>query len=177
MVDGQPWNNQVRGWQVRFEEHPRTQPTLCTTETEENKALAPYQDPWRKSSTAKEASNQSTLYSSTENAGHNKLTGLQDINIMLLSAGSNNSEISRAMGKISETNQLLAQQQMTQQNALQALLNYQKSSEVQEASQKIQSQALMALTEATQQRGFDPLFNKIAKYDGKDPEKCHYWLN
>ena len=35
----------------------------------------------------------------------------------------------------------------------------------------------MALTEATQQRGFDPLFNKIAKYDGKDPEKCHYWLN
>ena len=35
----------------------------------------------------------------------------------------------------------------------------------------------MALTKATQQRGFDPLFNKIAKYDGKDPEKCHYWLN
>ena len=35
----------------------------------------------------------------------------------------------------------------------------------------------MALTEATQQRGFDPLFNKIAKYNGKDPEKCHCWLN
>ena len=82
------------------------------------------------------------------------------------------------MEKISETNQLLAQQQMAQQNALQALLYHQeKSSEVQEASQKTQSQALMALTEATQQRGFDPLFNKIAKYDRKDPEKCHYWLN
>ena len=79
------------------------------------------------------------------------------------------------MEKISETNQLLAQQQMAQQNALQALLYHQeKSSEVQEALQKIQSQALMALTEATQQREFDPLFNKIAKYDGKDPEKCHY---
>ena len=50
-------------------------------------------------------------------------------------------------------------------------------SEVQEASQRIQSQALMALAEATQQRGFNPLFNKIAKYDGKDPKKCHYWLN
>ena len=48
---------------------------------------------------------------------------------------------------------------------------------MQEASQRIQSQALMTLTEATQQRGFDPLFNKIAKYYGKDPEKCHYWLN
>ena len=104
LVDRQPCNNQVRGWQVRCEEHPRTQPTLGTTETKGNKALAPYQDPWRKSSTAKEALNQSTLYGSTENAGHNKLTGLQDINITSVSAGSNNSEISRAMKKISETN-------------------------------------------------------------------------
>ena len=80
--------------------------------------------------------------------------------------------------KISEMNQLLAQQQMAQQKTLQALLYCQEqTSKVQEASQRIQSQALMALTEATQQRGFDPLFNKIAKYDGKDPKKCHYWLN
>ena len=82
------------------------------------------------------------------------------------------------MEKISETNQLLAQQQMVQQRALQALLHHQEqSSEVQEASQRIQSQALVALTELTQQRGFDPLFNKKAKYNGKDPEKCYYWLN
>ena len=178
MVDRHPWDNQVRGWQVRYEEHPITQPKLDATETEGNEASAPYQDPWRKSSKTKEAPNLPTLYGSTENARHNKLTGLQDTNIMLVSAGSNNSEISRAMEKISETNKLLAQQQMAQQNALQALLYHQeKSSEVQETSQGIQSQALMALTEATQQRGFDPLFNKIAKYDGKDPEKCHYWLN
>ena len=178
LVYRQPWDNQLRGWQVRCEEHPRTQPTLGATETEGNKASAPYQDPWRKSSTVKEVSNPSSLYGSTENAGHNKLTGLQDANITSVSEGFNNSEISRAMEKISEANQLLTQQQMAQQNALQALLYHQeKSSEVQEASQKIQSQALMALTEAIQQRGFDPLFNKIAKYDGKDPEKCHYWLN
>ena len=82
------------------------------------------------------------------------------------------------MEKISETNQLLAQQQMVQQNALKALLYHQeKFSEIQETLQKVQSQALMVPTEATQQRGLDPLFNKIAKYDGKDPEKCHYWLN
>ena len=36
---------------------------------------------------------------------------------------------------------------------------------------------MVALTEVAQQRGFDLLFNKIAKYNGKDPEKCHYWLN
>ena len=82
------------------------------------------------------------------------------------------------MEKISETNQLLAQQQMAQQKTLQALLYHQEqTSEVQDSLQRIQSQALMALTEATQQRGFDPLFNKITKYYKKDPEKCHYWQN
>ena len=97
---------------------------------------------------------------------------------MSVSTVSNHLEISRAMEKISETNQLLAQQQMAQQKTLQALLYCQEqTSEVREASQRIQTQALMALTKATQQRRFDPLFNKIAKYDGKDPEKCHYWLN
>ena len=126
----------------------------------------------------KEVSTLFTLHSNTGNTGYNKLTGLQDINITSASTGSNHSEISRAMEKILETNQLLAKQQMTQQKALQALLYCQEqTSKLQEASQRIQSQALMALTEATQQRGFDPLFNKIAKYDGKDPEKCHYWLN
>ena len=91
-----------------------------------------------------------------------------------VSVESNHSEILKAMEKISETNQLFAQQQMAQQKTLQALLYCQEeTSKVQEALQRIQSQALIALTEATQQRGFNPLFNKIAKYDGKDPKKCH----
>ena len=82
------------------------------------------------------------------------------------------------MEKISETNQLLAQQQMAQQKTLQVLLYGQEQTrEVQEALQRIQSQALLALTKATQQRGLHPLFNKITKYDGKHSEKCHYWLN
>ena len=108
-----------------------------------------------------------TLYSNAVETGYNKLTELQDINVMSVSTGSNHSEISKAMEKISEMNQLLAQQQMAQE----------QTSKVQEASHRIQSQVLMALTEATQQREFDLLFNKIAKYDGKDPKKCHYWLN
>ena len=108
----------------------------------------------------------------------NKPLKLQDQNVTNVLTGSNTSEISRAMEKISETNKLLAQQQRVQQKALQALLHRQEqSSEAQEASQRIQSQALVALTEVAQQRGFDPLFNKISKYNGKDPEKCHYWLN
>ena len=174
LVGRYPSDNQTRGWQVRYDEHPTTQPTLGVTGTEGHEALAPNQYQWRKPLIAKEALDQFTLYSSTEKLGHNKPAGLQDINIMTASANSNNTEISRAMENISETNQLLAQQQMAQQRALQALLYHQEqSSKVQEASQRNQSQALMALTEATQQRGFDPLFNKITKYDGKDPEKCH----
>ena len=143
-----------------------------------NEASAPNPDPWRKPSTAKEVPALFTLYSNAVETGYNKLTELQDINMRSLSAGSNHSEISKAMEKISEMNQLLAQQQMAQQKTLQALLYHQEqTSKVQEALQRIQSQALIALTEATQQKGFDPLFNKIAKYDGKDPKKCHYWLN
>ena len=80
--------------------------------------------------------------------GYNKLTELQGINVMSVSTGSNHSEISKAMEKILETNQLLAQQQMAQQKTLQALL-YRQEQTSEETLQRIQSQALMALTEAT----------------------------
>ena len=174
MIDGWSWDNKTKGWHVRYEEHPKAP---GTAETKGNKASTLNPDPWRKPSTAKEVPTSVTLHSNTVEHGYNKSTELQGINIMSVPTGSNHSEISKAMEKISETNQLLAQQQMAQQKTLQALLYHQEqTSKVQEASQRIQSQALMAFTEATQQRGFDPLFNKIAKYDGKDLTKCHYWL-
>ena len=129
MLVGQyPSDNQTRGWQVRYEEHPTTQPTLGVTGTEGHEASAPNQYQWRKPSTVKEVSDQFTLYSSTEKSEHNKPAGLQGINITTASANSNNIEISRAMEKILETNQLLAQQQMAQQRALQALLYHQEQS-------------------------------------------------
>ena len=171
MIDRQSWDNQTKGWHVRYEEHPQAPGTV---ETEGNETSTLKSDPWRKRSTVKEIPTLVTLHGNAVETGYNKSTELQGINITSVSTGSNHSEISKAMEKISETNQLLAQQQMAQQKTPQALLYHQEqTSEVQEASQRIQSQALMALTEATQQRGFDPLFNKIAKYDGKDPEKCH----
>ena len=133
---------------------------------------------WNQLLLGRENTHQFNIYEDTRVLEGNKPLKLQDQNVTNVLTGSNTSEISRAMEKISKTNQLLVQQQMVQQRALQALLHHQEqSSEVQEASQRIQSQALVTLTEVAQQRGLDPLFNKIAKYNGKDPEKCHYWLN
>ena len=130
---------------------------------------------WNQLQLGKENTHQFNIYEDAGVLEGNKPLKLQDQNVTNVLTGSNTSEISTAMEKISETNQLLAQQQMVQKRALQALLHRQEqSSEVQEASQRIQSQALVALTEVAQQRGFDPLFNKIAKYNGKDPEKCRY---
>ena len=99
------------------------------------------------------------------------------MNISTALITANNSEISRAMEKISETNQLMAQQQIAQQRALQALLLHQEqSSENQEIAQRVQTQALRALIDATEQRGFDALFSRITKFDEKEPQQCHSWL-
>ena len=47
---------------------------------------------------------------------------LLDINASTTSVNSNSSEISKAIKKISETNHLMAQQQMAQQRMLEVLL-------------------------------------------------------
>ena len=133
---------------------------------------------WNQPQLGRENTHKFNIYEGAKVLEGNKPLKLQDQNVTNVSTASSTSEISRALEKISETNQLLAQQQVVQQKALQALLHCQdQSSEAQEASQIVQSQALVALTEIAQQRGFDLLFNKIAKYNGKDPEKWHYWLN
>ena len=117
-------------------------------------------------------------YGEFKNQGYDKSTRLQDGNVTTASVNSNSSEISRALEKISETNQLMAQQQITKQRALQAsFLHQEQSNETQEAAQRVQTQALRALADTTKQRGFDALFNRIIKFDGKDPQKCHFWLN
>ena len=103
---------------------------------------------------------------------------LPDINASTVSVNSNSSEISKAIEKIFETNHLMAQQQTAQQRMLQALLLQQEqSNETQEIAQREQTQTLRALTDTTEQRGFNALFSRITKYDGKDPQMCHFWLN
>ena len=102
-----------------------------------------------------------------KNQGYDKPTKLQDGTVTTASVNSNCLEISRAMEKISETNQLMAQQQITQQRALQELLPHQEqSNETQEAAQRVQMQALRALANTTEQIGFDAVFSRISKFDG-----------
>ena len=71
----------------------------------------------------KEVTNGLALGGMMENSRYNKPTALYDQNVTRTSENSNNSEISRAMEKIAKTNQLMAQQQVTQQRALQAMSN------------------------------------------------------
>ena len=67
----------------------------------------------------------------------------------------------------------MAQKQMAQQRTLQALLLQQEqSNETKEITQRVKTQALRALTDATEQRGFDVLFSRITKFNRKDPQKC-----
>ena len=102
-------------------------------------------------------------FGSQENS---KSMRLQDMNASTVSVNSNSSEISRVIEKISETNHLMAQQQTAQQRMLQTLLLRQKQSiETQEIAQRLQTQTIRALTDATKQRGFNALFNRITKYD------------
>ena len=149
---------------------------VLRTEEHGSSTLNQYQ--WNQHRIEKEATNGLASGRMMENLRYDEPAALYDQNITRTSENSNNSEISRAMEKIAETNQLMAQQQVTQQRALQALLLCQEqSSETQEATQQVQTQALRALVDMTEQRGFDVLFNRITKFDGKDPQKCHFWLN
>ena len=36
---------------------------------------------------------------------------------------------------------------------------------------------MRALTDGTEQRGFDALFSRITKFDERDSQQCHSWLN
>ena len=61
-------------------------------------------------------------------------------------------ELSKAMAKLSKTNHLMAQNQVTQQGTLQALLNQQEHAYgAQEVSQRIQHQATRVLMDATKE--------------------------
>ena len=152
--------------------------TAGASRTEEYETSIPNQYQWSQHVREKGATDRLASYGEFKNQGYDKSTRLQDGNVTTASVNSNSSEISRGMEKISEKNQLMAQKQITQQRVLQALLLHQEqSNETLEAAQRVQIQALRAPADATEQRGFDALFNRITKFDGKDPQKCHFWLN
>ena len=70
----------------------------------------------------RESTDKLTSYGQIKDQKHNKSTRIQEANISTTLITLNSSEISRAMEKISETNHLMAQQQIAQQRVLQALL-------------------------------------------------------
>ena len=133
--------------QRKYEEQTGIKWLQSIPETEGCEASIATAYEWNQPQLGRENTHQFNIYEDARVLEGNKPLKLQDQNVTNVLTGLNTSEISRAMEKISETNQLLAQQQMVQQRALKALLHHQEqSSEVQEASQRIQSQALVALT-------------------------------
>ena len=126
--------------QRKYEEQTGIKWLQSIPETEGCEASVATAYEWNQPQLGKENTHQFNIYEDARVLEGNKPLRLQDQNLTNVSTGSNTSEISRAMEKISETNQLLAQQQMVQKRALQALLHHQEqSSEVQEASQNTKS--------------------------------------
>ena len=119
--------------------------------TEEYETSATNQHQWNQQAMEKEVTDRLASYGGFKSQGYDKPTKSQDANVTTASVNSNSSsEISRAMEKISETNELMVQQQITQQRVLQALLLHQEqSNKTQEAAQRIQTQALRALMDTT----------------------------
>ena len=74
------------------------------------------------------------------------------------------SQLSRTMLQLAQTNQVMADHQC--QNH-QAMVNVQKQ----------QTDAFNALAAATEQRKYDNLFTTIPKFDGTNKEDCAIWLS
>ena len=170
--------NQIKGFQSNYSEPPRQQLTAGVPRLEDHEVLVLNQHHWKQKEIKREVMSRLALYEEFGNQVHQKSVGLQDANITSALVNSNSSEISRVMEKIMETNQLMVQQQAKQQRALQVpLMCQEQSNENQEITQRVQAQALRALIDATEQRRFVSLFNRITKFVDKDPKKCHFWLN
>ena len=170
--------SQTREFHMYHNAQPRMQLLTEAPRIEEGEILRRNQHQRAQQTVERESTDKLTSYGQIKDQNHNKSTRIKEANISTALITSNSTEISKAMEKISETNHLMAQQQIGQQRALQALLLHQEqSNENQEIAQRVQTQALRALTDAREQKGFDTLFSRITKFDGKDPQQCHSWLN
>ena len=103
-------------------EQPRLQLIAGAPNTEESGTFMINQHPWTQHTVGKDITDRLTTYGRVGSQENSKLTRLPDINASTASVNSKSSEISRVIEKISETNHLMAQQQMAQCRMLQALL-------------------------------------------------------
>ena len=131
---------QTREFHMYHSVQPRTQLSKGAPRIEEGEILRKNQHQRAQQTVEKESTDKLTSYGQIRDQKHNKSTRIQEANISTASITSNSSEISRAMEKISETNHLIAQQQIAQQRVLQALLLQQEqSNENQEIVQRVQT--------------------------------------
>ena len=114
--------NQTREFQMYHNEQPRLQLTAGAPNTEESGTSMMNQHQWTQQTVGKDITDRLTTRGRFGSQENSKSTRLPDINASTASVNSNSSEISRTIEKISETNHLMAQQQMVQQRTLQALL-------------------------------------------------------
>ena len=114
--------NQTREFRMYHNEQPRLQLTAGAPRTEESETSMMNQHQWTQQMVGKDITDRLTTHGRFGSQENSKSTRLQDVNASTVSVNSNSSEISRAIEKISETNPLMAQQQMAQQRMLQALL-------------------------------------------------------
>ena len=101
---------------------PRLQLMAGTLNTEESGTFMINQHQWTQQMVGKDITDRLTTHGRFGSQENSKLMRLPDIKASTASVNSNSSEISKVIEKISETNHLMAQQQMTQQRTLQALL-------------------------------------------------------
>ena len=131
---------QIKGFQSNYREPPRQQLAAGAPRLEDHEVLVLNQHHCTQKEIKREATSRLASYEEFGNQVHQKSVGLQDVNITSALVNSNSSEISRVMEKITETNQLMVQQQAKQQRALQALLMHQEqSNENQEITQRVQA--------------------------------------
>ena len=105
--------NKTREFQIHYGEQPSLQLAAGALRTDEYETAVPNQYQWSSQVVEKGATERLASHGEFKNQGYDKPTRLQDGNGTTASVNSSSSEISRAMEKILETNQLMAQQQIT----------------------------------------------------------------
>ena len=104
--------NQTRESQMYHNKQPRLLLTAGAPNTEESGTSMINQHQWTQQTVGKDVTDRLTTHGRFGSQENSKLMRLPDINSSTASVNSNSSEISREIEKISETNHLMAQQQM-----------------------------------------------------------------
>ena len=123
---------------------------------EHHEVLVLNQHQWKQKEIKREATSRLASYKEFENKVHQKSVRPQDVNITSASVNSNSSEISRVMEKITETNQLIAQQQVEQQGTTTSTPDASRTVKIKSGDYtEGSSTGLQSSNRCSEQRGFN----------------------